>query len=311
MEASSMAETTITVTDMTGLSQGVMFLQLHAGVLGNSRKVGGDIWNTPETDKSLLHASKTLLESPQLDSIRKADMRMRQWLYNSNGPALPCDFDSFMIPNGSVVSVKNKLEEYKRERAALVDEFMGVYVSQGRTAKEKLGPLYNPHDYPAEAQVRAKFYFDYSIFAFGVSEGLKQISEELYQQEVTKLQTTLQNAGQEITAAMRQTVYELLTNLQDKLTPDEQTGKSKVLHKAAVENVKKFLDSFNLKNVTNDEQLAGVVNQVRELLGNTDAKSLRASDSFRDKMRDSLKDITAKLSTMVEEKAGRKFLFDE
>ena len=306
-----MAETTITVTDMTGLSAGVMFLQLHAGVLGNSRKVGGDIWNTPETDKSLLHASKTLLESSQLDAIRKADMRMRQWLYNTNGPALPCDFDAFMIPNGSVISVKNKLEEYKRERAALVDEFLTVYIEQVRISKDRLGPLHNPHDYLSLDQVRAKFYFDYSIFAFGVSEGLKQISEELYQQEVTKLQTTLQSAATEITAAMRQTVFDLLTNLQEKLTPDESTGKVKTLHKAAVENVKKFLDTFSLKNVTNDAQLAGVVEQVKGLLSGTDVKSLRASDSFRDKMRDSLAGITAQLSTMVQEKSGRKFLFDE
>jgi vacuolar-type H+-ATPase subunit E/Vma4 len=304
-------QTTINVTDVSGLVNQVMFLQLHAGLLGNSRKVGGDIWNTPETDKSLLHASKTLLTSPQLDAIRKADMRMRQWLYNTNGPALPCDFDAFMIPNGSIVNVKNKLEAYKTERAALVEEFLAVYIEQGKTAQEKLGPLFNPQDYPSVSQVRAKFYFDYSIFAFGVSEGLKAISQELYQQEVDKLQTTLQSAASEITAAMRQTVYDLLTNLQDKLTPDETTGEKKILHKAAIENVKKFLETFNLKNVTNDTELEAIVGQVRDLLSNTDAQSLRASDSFRDKMRDSLTGITSKLSTMVEIKAGRKFLFDE
>jgi vacuolar-type H+-ATPase subunit E/Vma4 len=304
-------QTTINVTDVSGLVNQVMFLQLHAGLLGNSRKVGGDIWNTPETDKSLLHASKTLLTSPQLDAIRKADMRMRQWLYNTNGPALPCDFDAFMIPNGSIVNVKNKLEAYKTERAALVEEFLAVYIEQGKTAQEKLGPLFNPQDYPSVSQVRAKFYFDYSIFAFGVSEGLKAISQELYQQEVDKLQTTLQSAASEITAAMRQTVYDLLTNLQNKLTPDETTGEKKILHKAAIENVKKFLETFNLKNVTNDTELEAIVGQVRDLLSNTDAQSLRASDSFRDKMRDSLTGITSKLSTMVEIKAGRKFLFDE
>ena len=306
-----MPDQTISVTDVSGLVNQVMFLQLHAGLLGNSRKVGGDIWNTPETDKSLLHASKTLLTSPQLDAIRKADMRMRQWLYNTNGPALPCDFDAFMIPNGSIVNVKNKLEAYKTERAALVEEFLAVYIEQGKTTQEKLGPLFNPQDYPSVSQVRAKFYFDYSIFAFGVSEGLKAISQELYQQEVDKLQTTLQSAASEITAAMRQTVYDLLTNLQDKLTPDETTGEKKILHKAAIENVKKFLETFNLKNVTNDTELEAIVGQVRDLLSNTDAQSLRASDSFRDKMRDSLTGITSKLSTMVEIKAGRKFLFDE
>ena len=306
-----MADTTINVTDVSGLVNQVMFLQLHAGTLGNTRKVGGDIWNTPDTDKSLLHASKTLLESSQLDAIRKADMRIRQWLYNTNGPALPCDFDAFMIPNGSIMNVKNKLEEYKNERAALVGEFISVYVEQCKASVEKLGPLHNPEDYPAVEEVRGKFYFDYSIFAFGVSEGLKAISQELYQQEVDKLQTTLQSAASEITAAMRQTVYDLLVNLQDKLTPDEATGEKKVLHKSAIENVKKFLDAFNLKNVTNDKELAGVVEEVRGLLAGTDAQSLRASDSFRDKMRDSLKGITSQLSTMVEIKPGRKFLFEE
>ena len=71
---------TITFNDVSGLSSQVMFLQLRAGLLGNSRKMGGDIFNTPGTDVAWLSANKKLLESPQLDAIRKADMRIRQWL---------------------------------------------------------------------------------------------------------------------------------------------------------------------------------------------------------------------------------------
>jgi len=103
----------------------------------------------------------------------------------------------------------------------------------------------------------------------------------------------------------------LLTNLQDQLKPSDDTGKEKTLSKNSVDKVKKFLDGFSLKNVTDDKQLEGIVEQVKTLLDGTDLKANRSSAEFKAKMRDGLASVTAELSTMVQEKTGRKFLFDE
>jgi len=232
-------------------------------------------------------------------------------VYNSKGPALPCSFDAFTIPNGSVVSVRNKLEEFKTERAGLVDEFMAVYVEQSREAREKLGPQWNPHEYLTPERVRAKFYFEYSFYGFGVSETLKEISQELYDEQKNKIESDFRNAADEITAVMRETAFGLLQNLQEQLTPDDTTGKAKKLHPAALANVKNFLESFSIKNVTNDNELSNILAQVKTLVTGVDTKTIKASESFKTNMRDKLAEITGKLSTMVEEKSGRKFLFDE
>ena len=303
-------EKNVSIVDASGLANNVLFLQVHFGRLGNTRSIGGDIFET-DADKSLLRATKQLLVSPELEAIRKADLRMYQWLYNSSGLAVPCSFDAFCIPKGSLINVRQKLEDYRLERIALVDAFLSVYAAQAKETGSKLASLSDLSDYPPIEVVKAKFTFGYVIFSFGLCEGLKAISEGLYQEMSDKLNSQLQNAGEEITAVFRQTALDLLTNLQDQLKPSDDTGKEKTLSKNSVDKVKKFLDNFSLKNVTDDKQLAGIVEQVKSLLDGTDLKANRSNAEFKAKMRDGLASVTAELSTMVQEKTGRKFLFDE
>jgi hypothetical protein len=79
------------------------------------------------------------------------------------------------------------------------------------------------------------------------------------------------------------------------------------LRESAVKNLTDFLDTFELRNVTDDKELSAQVAKVRELLSGTSAATLRSSDMFREKIRAGMAKVTESLSGMVEEKAGRHF----
>jgi hypothetical protein len=63
------------------LSKQTVFIKLHLGLLGNSRKVSSS-QVAVDADKALIRVSKTLLDSPELQAIRTLDGDIRHFLYD-------------------------------------------------------------------------------------------------------------------------------------------------------------------------------------------------------------------------------------
>lgn len=290
--------------DITNLVASTMFLKVRFGSLGNSKKVAGasSVLNT-DCDPSLLRLSKTLLESKELEAVRKFDTSLRKWLSNT---CLPYDIGLLLLPVGLMKQTRNKLKEHKEQRAVLVEEFIAAYPKLKEDAKAQLGSLFNEAEYPSPAEVRARFGFSYNIISFDVPGKLKSIDPDAYLEEVEKAEAQIQEAATEVTAVMRQACYELVNHLKDRLSPGPD-GKPKILKESAINNLKEFLNNFDLRNVTNDKALALEVSKAKALLNGTDAVSLRTSDEFRSKILAGMENVSETLGKMVEMKPGRKF----
>lgn len=294
----------VTVSDASTLSDKTVFLKVRFGSLGNSRKVAGkDAVLDTDADKDLLKVSKTLLDSSELEAIKKADGKMRQFLYNT---CLPFDLGTQLLPVGLIETVQAKLTEFKAERESLVSGFVSAYPTLCDSASKRLGSLYNSFEYPGADTIRAKFIFDWQYVSFGVPGQLKGISAGLFKAEQEKAAETMKAAAEEITLLMRQTLYEMVSHLQDKLTPGSD-GKTKILRETAVTHLQEFLNTFELRNVTDDKELSAIVQKTKALIHGTSAENLRNSEVFRDKIRAGMSGIADSLSGMVEDKAGRKF----
>ena len=297
----------LTVTDASSLTASTVFLKTRFGIIGNSRKVSGaDVLET-DADKALLRVSKQLLDSPELEAIKQADTKMRSWLYNA---CLPYDLGVQLLPKKSVEAARSKMAAYRAERAELVEAFIAAYPGLLEKASAQLGSLYNANDYPTVEQVRAKFSFGWQIVTFEVPESLKEISEAAFNEEKQKQEATFKAAAEEITALMRQTMFDLVSHLESRLTPGDD-GKQKILKESAVKNLQEFLTTFDIKNVTNDKELEAIVQKARALVEGTSAATLRSSDAFREQIRAGMASVKDSLAGMVEEKAGRKFRDEE
>jgi len=58
-----------------------VFIKLHIGLLGNSRKVSSSQVEV-DADKELIRVAKTPLDSPELQAIRTLDGDVRRFLYD-------------------------------------------------------------------------------------------------------------------------------------------------------------------------------------------------------------------------------------
>jgi hypothetical protein len=305
------------VMDVSSLADKTVFLKLRFGSFGNSRKVDLEIFkgliastsgtsevpSTSQPDGDLLKLTKTLLDSEELDAVRKFVGKVRSYLEKR---CLPYDTGIHLLPCGLIEDVQTHLTTNRDEWQNLVNKFLAAYPSLCAKAAQQLGSLYNPADYPSVEAVSKKFTFDWQYISFGVPGQLKGISKALFDAEKEKQANVLKQATDDITALMRQTLLEMTQHLMERLTPGED-GKPKIFRDSAVKNVQEFLNNFDLRNVTDDKALADQVTKLKALISGTDAESLRHSDVFRQKIREGMAEVTSVLSTMTEDKADRKF----
>lgn len=290
------------------LAQKTVCVTVSFGILGNSRKVSNSAVEV-DADKSLIKVSKTLLDSPELDAIRKADGEIRRYLYNL---CLPFEVGIYLLPNPLITTVETELRKYRGKRERMIEKFLEAYPRLCRKASEELRSLYNPKDYPSDAVVRSKFYFDWSYISFGTPEALRQISREMFETEREKAAQKMEQASEEITAVMRASLAQLVSHLRERLTPGED-GKAKILRDSAVTNLSDFLKFFELRNVTGDQELADLATQAKAVLRSfdSDPEVLRNITTLRERVQKEMTAVSAELDKLVTAKPSRKFRFDD
>ncbi len=302
-----------------GILDRTVCITLQLGGIGNRKKVSttmievpvqreeGAEGTQPAVDKEMLGVSKQLLDSPELRAIRKLDGRIRSFVYEK---CLPYRVGVFLLPIELVAMVEDKLKEFAVERAGLVDLFLAAYPAQIEAAAERLLVLHNPGDYKPASAVRVAFTFDWQYVSFGTPGRLRDISPEFFRQEQEKAAQKWAEAGDTIQQVLRAQMRDLVDKLSDKLSTGAD-GKPKIVRKEGVENLRDFLETFNVRNVTSDAELAALVTRARALLGNASAEDVRSDDRLRSDLEAGFKTIKAELETIVVAGPRRQISFED
>jgi len=294
----------IEVLTSQDLAQTTVCLKVHLGALGNTRKVSSAKIEV-DADKQLIRVSKTLLDASELRDIHRLDSELRHYLYEI---CLPFEIGIHLLPLPLVETVDQKLREMQERRSALVDRFLRAYPRLCRQASQRLRTLYSPADYPPVDYVESKFTFSWQYLSFGVPGQLKELSARIFATEREKAAQRMTEASMEIQQVLRTALAEMVEHLRDRLT-DNGDGKPKQLRDSAVQKLKEFLTTFNLRNVTDDRDLADQVEKARDLLDGVDADVIRNTETLRDRIRVGMSDISTQLDTMIIDRPSRKFRF--
>ena len=183
----------------TDLAKKTVFIKVHLGLLGNSRKVSSSQVEV-DADKALILVSKRLLDSPELQAIRSLDGDVRRYLYDT---CLPFEVGIHLLPLGLLETVDEKLHEFTEKRNVLVEVFLAAYPRLCQEAAGRLRTLHNPADYPPVEEVRSRFTFGWQYVSYGVPEQLREISARKFQTERDKAVQAMSEACAEVQQVMR------------------------------------------------------------------------------------------------------------
>ncbi len=289
------------IKDSSSLVDKVVLFTMSFGSMGNTRKAPREMLST-DADTALFKVNKTLLDSPELKDITRADAALRTYIYSL---CHPLDCGIMVLERSLVDKVQKTLQEYSEYRKSLVEKFIAVYPLRVEETAKRLGSQANLHDYLSVDEVASKFTFDWQYLSFRVPDELKHT--ETYKAEQAKIVEKVNAVTDEITMVMRQNLLELVTHLKTALEPSED-GKTKRLHNTAITHVQEFLESFASRNITNDAELEKLVNDAKLLLhSGVDADTIKQDENFKATIHSGMETIANELTKLVEVVPSRKF----
>lgn len=288
------------------LARKTVCIKVRLSTMGNTRKVSTSQIEA-DADKDLLRVSKHLLDSAELKAIGRFDGEVRRFLYNI---CLPFEVGIHLLPVAAIEVVEEKLRHFANQRQELVKAFLAAYPALCHEAAKRLRGLYNPADYPPTSDVEREFGFAWQYVSFGVPDQLKGISQEVWQQEREKAAQRMAEASSEIQQVLRETMAKLVQHMAERLKVGED-GKPVRFKETTVSNLVEFLANFEFRNVTDDAELQGLVNQARTLLQGVEADDLRSTGELRALVQSGMEGLASQLDTMLTKTGGRKFRFDE
>jgi hypothetical protein len=273
-----------------------VLLSISIGCLGTKKKVLTSAVES-DADKSMLHVSKDILQSPILDEIRKYDSATRKWVADR---ALPSQFRSgvYLWPIALVLDADSFLRSRSDGRLNLIDRFMLAYNSARLEAQNKLGTLYNPNDYPSADKVRSLFVQSYQFIECNTPGQLRDLSPELFIQERDKAAQNWSNALDEARELLRGQLVGLVEHMKERMEPDAE-GKPKKFKASLVANFNQFLELFDARNIASDSELQAIVEQCKQVLGNSTAEAIRDSQGLRERLAAGMESIKGALDGFV------------
>jgi hypothetical protein len=288
------------------LARRTVCIKVRLSTMGNTRKVSTSQIEA-DADKDLLRVSKHLLDSAELKAIGRFDGEIRRFLYNI---CLPFEVGIHLLPIAAIEAVEQKLHQFAEQRQELVKSFLLGYPALCQDAAKRLRGLYNPADYPPVSDVGREFGFSWQYVSFGVPDQLKGISQEVWQQEREKAAQRMAEASSEIQQVLRETMAKLVQHMAERLKVGAD-GKPVRFKETTVSNLVEFLANFEFRNVTDDAELQGLVNQARTLLQGVEADDLRSTGELRARIQAGMEGLASQLDTMLTKSGSRKFRFDE
>jgi hypothetical protein len=287
---------------MAILSESVVACQVYMGQLAPRRKVKARV--DADTDQDVTHITQDVLDCPEHTEMIKLQGKVRNWL---KANTLPSPIRGvYFVPVKAFVETDEQLDAYEAAIKVCAARLAAVLPELLKVGKARRRELFNEHDYPTPERVKEIYRLERRYLEISASGNLKEISEDVWNREQERIKNLWAEAGETIVTELRERFADAVGHLAERLRvgPD---GRGQRFKASSVENVAEFCDNFAKLNVTNDTQLAVLVDQAKGLLNGVDAADLRAkgSESYRASLADSLGQIRSAMDPLLENRPRR------
>lgn len=262
----------------------------------------------PETDYSRHKVVQSLFSKEFTGPLLSQRLKFFSWLKERSYTRLVENHD-YIVPTSLVDEVLDKIDELERTRDQLLDEFEAQYDEAKAEAKQRLGVHYDEDRYPHFSEIRKSFSVRCRIRPFDPSALLKEVSVRALERERAEAKVEVENTFQEIREALRGGFVDLVESFASSLGYDEN-GKPKSFHSSKVDKIKVFLQTFEARDLTKDDELSLLAQQARELIENVDPAIVRKDKDLRKNLEESFTKIKDEASKLVVAKARKLDLDD-
>jgi hypothetical protein len=291
--------------DTQAIQEETVILSLELGKVTNRRIVSSETENIDtEIDRKMLHVGIDLFDAKELRDCINYQQSVKYEIKKKYAMPSFLKGGMYMVKVAAVPLVEAILKQAQESFPPVVEAFVAVLDTRREEAKQRLKGEYDESLYPTAEQVRDTFRIEWSWYSVGTPESLKKISEEFFQQEKNKHAKSLELASDGINSLLAAEAAKLAKHLVERLSPDDE-GNQKQIRKSAVDNVRGFLETFQLRSVQTSEALQEQITKIEKLVSGVDARDLRVNDGLRATVSEGFKEVAAALDALVVAKPKR------
>lgn len=210
-----------------------------------------------------------------------------------------------LIRQADVSTFEERMNDFKTQLAAAVANLQLEYETIKEKAREKLGSLYNPQDYPDTLE--GVFSISWEYPPIEPPQYLLNFNPQLYAQEQSRVQQRFEDAVAMAENAFAEELSGLISHLVERLT-DEPDGKKKTFKASTIENFKEFYQNFQRMNVRSNANLESLISQANNLVAGITPNDLRQSTDLQQSLRTQMSALQTSLDSVIREAPRRRIL---
>lgn len=254
---------------------------------------------------NFVSAAKKLLDTKH-SSYQKVTAIRSRIIHDWRSRSLPFPESGIrLIRQEEVSRFQSRMEEAREELHQAVRELDTVYGELRRSARERLGRLYDPSDYPPSLADQFEVTWDFPNVEPPLY--LRQLSPALYEQECQRVTARFDEAVQLAENAFVGELNRLVAHLTERLSGQED-GKPKVFRDSAIDNLTEFFERFRRLNIRSNEQLDDLVNRSHGILSGVEPHRLRSDQPFRQQVATQLSGVQSALEGLLVDRPRRQIL---
>ena len=195
-------------------------------------------------------------------------------------------------------------------RAELGDEVANLdthFAELKATARNRLGQLFNPNDYPGS--LLGLFGMEWDFPSVEPPNYLQQLSPEIYEQERQRIAGRFDEAVRLAEQAFAEELSKLVAHLTERLAGADD-GKPKVFRDSAINNLSEFFERFKTLNVRSNDDLDKLVAQAQSVVRGVAPQALRDDRSVRERVASQLTAVQASLDGLMVDRPRRRIIRD-
>jgi hypothetical protein len=207
-----------------------------------------------------------------------------------------------LIKQEQVTGFNESMLRLRAELDATVAKLEEHYAELQAAARQRLGSLFNPTDYPPS--LCGLFGIDWDFPSIEPPDYLLQLSPTVYEQERARVAARFEEAVQLAEQAFMSEFAKLIEHLTERLS-DNGSGERKVFRDSAVTNLVEFFGRFRELNVRSNEDLDRLVEQAQRVVSGVVPQELRDNNALRQQVGALLAGVQAVLDGMMVDRPRR------
>ena len=209
-----------------------------------------------------------------------------------------------LLRHDHIEAFHQKMLDFRNELHGAVTNLDDRYEEIQSAAKQRLGRLYNPADYPPSLQ--GLFEVEWDFPAVEPPDYLMQLNPAIYEQERSRVAARFEEAVQMAEQAFIGEFARLVSHLTERLAGEN--GERKIFRDSAVANLVEFFERFRRLNVRSNAELEDLVDQARRTVRGVNAQDLRDNDALRQHIAVKLGQVETTLNGLIVEAPRRRIV---